>query len=238
MLGCSCDTCTSDDPKDKRLRSSAIVSYGDTNLLIDTGPDLRTQLLRQGTSHIDAILLTHEHNDHTAGIDDIRPYNFKRDDDIPLYAESRVLDNLKVRYSYIFNKSYSTAAKLAPIIVEPGVAFTLSDQEILPVRIMHGGLPIIGYRFGDIAYLTDVKSVPHDSLQLLHGIKTLIVNALEPRLHPTHFNIEEAVQLANTLAVEHTYLIHVSHRMGRHQERQLSLPPNVSLAYDTLVISS
>ncbi len=236
MLGCNCDTCTSQDPKDKRLRASALVRSGDTHILIDTGPDLRTQLLREGITHIDGILITHEHNDHTAGLDDVRPYNFRRDDDIPLYTESRVLENLKERYRYIFDKTYSTAAKLDPRIIKPGVTFTLSGIDILPLRVLHGRLPIIGYRIGEMAYLTDVKSIPDESLELLQGVSTLIVTALEPKLHPTHFNLDEAITLSERLGAKDTYLIHMSHRMGLHKERQRSLPPNIKLAYDTQVI--
>lgn len=238
MLGCNCYTCNSPDPKDKRLRSSALVKCGNTTLLIDTGPDLRTQLLRQSTQQIDGILLTHEHNDHTAGLDDIRPFNFKLKEDIPLYGEARVLENLKQRYEYIFNRTYSSAAKLEPKQILPGNAFTFQNIEILPIRILHGKLPIIGYRFGDIAYLTDVKVVPDGSFNQLIGIKTLIVNALEERLHPTHYNVNEAVALARSLNVDNTYLIHMNHRMGRHEEKQQSLSAGIHLAYDTLKITS
>jgi len=236
MLGCSCYTCTSTDPRDKRLRSSALIESVNTTIIIDTGPDLRTQLLRQQTKQIDGIILTHEHNDHTAGLDDIRPYNFILKDDIPLYAEARVLDNLKERYQYIFNKTYSTAAKLAPIEIKPNSVFQLGDIEILPLRILHGKLPILGYRIGDVAYLTDLKSLSDETFNLLKGIKTLIVTALEVKLHPTHFNVDEAQELAQALNVKETYLIHMSHKMGRHEERQKTLSPNVHLAYDTLVI--
>ena len=238
MLGCNCETCNSTDPKDRRLRASALVKQGNTTLLIDTGPDLRTQLLRQRVQQIDGILITHEHNDHTAGLDDIRPYNFKIKNDIPLFAEARVLEELKVRFSYIFNRSYSTAAKLAPIEVVPSQSFTIGEIEVLPLRLMHGNLPILGYRFNDIAYLTDVKTVPNETIKQLVGIKKLIVNALEVKLHPTHFNIDEALELARLLNVDHTYLIHMSHRMGRHEERQKTLSSNIHLAYDNLVIYS
>lgn len=233
-MGCNCNTCQSNHPYDQRLRSSAIIESQDTTILIDTGPDLRTQLLRHQTQRLGAILMTHEHNDHTAGIDDVRPFNFVTKKDIPFYVEQRVLDNLSLRFSYIFNKSYSTAAKLAPFVISPGVPFEIEGISITPLRVNHGNLPILGYRIGDLAYITDAKSIPSESYHILQGINTLIVNALEDKIHPTHFSISEALKLSEELQVSKTIITHVSHRMGRHLDKQKTLPENVKLGYDTM----
>lgn len=235
-MGCSCKICTSKHPYDKRLRSSAIIESDDTTILIDTGPDLRTQLLRHGVKWLDGILMTHEHNDHTAGIDDVRPFNFITKADIPFYVEERVLENLQVRFRYIFEKTYSTAAKLAPVTIEPGIAFDINQIKIIPLRVNHGRLPILGYRIGDLAYITDAKTIPDASMELLKGVKYLIVNALEEKIHPTHYSLSEALNLADRLNVDHTYITHMSHRMGLHVEKQQQLPSNVTLGYDTLSI--
>ncbi len=235
-MGCTCDTCQSDHPYDQRYRSSAIIESDQTTVLIDTGPDLRSQLLRHGTEMLDGIIMTHEHNDHTAGIDDVRPFNFWAKRDIPFYVEQRVLDNLQIRFRYIFEKSYSTAAKLEPHSIVPGESFIINEIEIVPFRVNHGTLPILGYRIGSLAYITDAKTIPPESMELLEGIDILIVNALEDRNHPTHFSLSEATNLADSLSVKQVYITHMSHRMGRHLDKQKTLPSHITLGHDTLEI--
>ena len=180
--------------------------------------------------------MTHEHNDHTAGLDDVRPFNFWTKRDIPFYVEQRVLDNLHIRFRYIFEKSYSTAAKLEPTTIKPGEPFMINEVEIIPFRVNHGSLPIVGFRIGNLAYITDAKTIPEESMAILKGVEIMIVNALEERIHPTHFSLGEATELADRLSVKQVYITHMSHRMGRHVAKQLTLPSNVTLGYDTMQI--
>lgn len=222
---------------DKRFRNAAYLSDGETHLLIDTGPDLRAQLLMANISDIHAVLMTHEHNDHVAGMDDLRPINFLHHRTIPIYSEPRVCEQLKKSFDYIFNEHYHYPGKPRLTLNRIGLdRFSIGQIRIQPVRIMHGALPILGFRFGRLAYLSDVKSVPEEEIEKLTGLDVLIVSALHHKAHHSHMNLEEALDLIGRLGPKQAYLTHISHHMGLHSDIDKQLPPGVNLGYDGLLI--
>lgn len=237
VIGSDHPVCLSTDPKDKRLRVSVWIHWDERSIVIDCGPDFRGQMLASGCRKIDAILFTHEHADHTAGLDDIRPFNF-RQGSIPIYAHDRVLENLKYRFDYIFKTEnrYPGAPSVKTVEVKDDESFVLGGKTVTPVNVMHGDLPVFGYRIDDFAYLTDVKTVEASQLEKLKNLKVLVVNALREEPHETHFNLREALDFINLVRPERTYLTHISHHMGFHEEAQKKLPENVFLAYDNLEI--
>jgi phosphoribosyl 1,2-cyclic phosphate phosphodiesterase len=225
----------SNDSMDKRLRTSVCLETPSTKILIDTGPDLRQQLLTHGIDDVDAILITHEHYDHTSGLDDIRPINFRWRKEIPLYAEARVLDDLQLRYRYIFDSANKYPGKprinLHPLTLE---TTEVKGQKLKPIRAYHGSLPVLGFRFDDFCYITDAKEIPLKELSKLENLEVLFLNALHHRKHSTHLNLEEAVDLVRKINPERAFLTHISHNMGLHSEIEEMLPPNIYLAYDGL----
>ncbi|MBO0323348.1 MBL fold metallo-hydrolase [Muricauda sp. CAU 1633] len=235
VIGSDHPVCLSKDPKDKRLRVSVMVSWKDFNYVIDCGPDFRQQMLANPIEKLDGILFTHEHADHTAGIDDIRPFFF-RQGDIPIYAHERVIASLKRRFDYIFadENRYPGAPAVQVVPVEKDRPFELGDIEIIPIEAFHNRLQVFGYRFGDFVYLTDVKRVEKDQLKKIKGAKVLVVNALRKEPHHSHFNLEEAIAFAQEVCAEKTYFTHISHVMGFHKEVEKELPKNIHLAYDNL----
>jgi len=228
--------CLSNDSKDKRLRSSVMISWDDTCYVIDCGPDFRQQMLRENIQAINGVLFTHEHSDHTAGIDDLRPFTYKMGE-VPIYAQERVIESLKVRFSYIFETEnrYAGAPKLTENIIDSS-SFILSGVVVTPIVVMHGKLPITGYRFGDVAYITDLKTMSDHEKKKLDGLDILIVNALRITAHPTHLNLEEALCFVNEIKPKRAYFTHISHKLGFHAEVQKKLPENVFLSYDGLEI--
>jgi phosphoribosyl 1,2-cyclic phosphate phosphodiesterase len=228
--------CLSNDSKDKRLRSSVMISWDDTCYVIDCGPDFRQQMLRENIQAINGVLFTHEHSDHTAGIDDLRPFTYKMGE-VPIYAQERVIESLKVRFSYIFETEnrYAGAPKLTENIIDSS-SFILSGVDVTPIVVMHGKLPITGYRFGDVAYITDLKTISDHEKKKLDGLDILIVNALRITAHPTHLNLEEALCFVNEIKPKRAYFTHISHKLGFHAEVQKKLPENVFLSYDGLEI--
>jgi phosphoribosyl 1,2-cyclic phosphate phosphodiesterase len=228
--------CLSNDSKDKRLRSSVMISWDDTCYVIDCGPDFRQQMLRENIQAINGVLFTHEHSDHTAGIDDLRPFTYKMGE-VPIYAQERVIESLKVRFSYIFETEnrYAGAPKLTENIIDSS-SFILSGVDVTPIVVMHGELPIMGYRFGDVAYITDLKTMSDHEKKKLEGLDILIVNALRITAHPTHLNLEEALCFVNEIKPKRAYFTHISHKLGFHAEVQKKLPENVFLSYDGLEI--
>ncbi len=237
VIGSDHPVCHSSDPRDTRLRVSVWIYDSDFSIVIDCGPDFRQQMLACGCRQIDAILFTHEHADHTAGLDDIRPYNF-RQGDMPIYAHRRVIDGLFRRFDYIFaDVKYPGAPGVVTNEVRADEHFTIAKRTIIPINAMHGNLQVFGYRIDDVAYLTDVKTVSQHEIDKLNGLKILVVNALRREPHPTHFNLDEALDFIKIVAPERAYLTHISHHMGFHDEVEKKLPPNVFLAYDNLQIT-
>ncbi|MER3373756.1 MAG: MBL fold metallo-hydrolase [Allomuricauda sp.] len=235
VIGSDHPVCLSKDPKDKRLRVSVLVSWKDFNYVIDCGPDFRQQMLTNPIDKLDGILFTHEHADHTAGIDDIRPFFF-RQGDIPIYAHERVITSLKRRFDYIFagENRYPGAPAVQVVPVKKDVPIDLGDLEVIPIEAYHNRLQVFGYRFGEFVYLTDVKRVEEDQIKKIKGAKVLVVNALRQEPHHSHFNLEEAIAFAKRVGAEKTYFTHISHIMGFHEEVEKTLPKNIHLAYDNL----
>ncbi len=238
VIGSTHPVCLSSDPHDKRLRVSVWIQWGDASYVIDCGPDFRQQMLTCKCTKLDGILFTHEHSDHTAGIDDIRPYVFMQGD-MPIYAEKRVIDSLKKRFEYIFEEEnrYPGAPSVQINEVDVNRPFSLHGMPVVPIRVMHGTLEILGYRIGDFAYLTDAKGISPAEADKLKGVKVLVVSALREATHPTHFNLAEALEFIDLIQPERAYLTHISSLMGFHAEVQKKLPNNVFLAYDNLQIN-
>lgn len=236
VVGCSCPVCTSEDPRDKRLRCSALVSDGATRILIDIGPDLRQQLLRAEIHDVDAVLMTHEHQDHTAGLDDLRPINFQQKHTIPIYGRPQVLARLRQQYAYIFENTDYPGLPQIELRPLPEEAFDLGTLRVQPLPAYHGPLPVFGYRIADIAYLTDVNFIPPATEERLQGLHHLILDALHRRPHHSHFHLEAALQQAQKLAPRHTHLLHLSHHMGLHEAVEEELPSSIHLAYDGLCL--
>lgn len=238
VIGSKHPVCLSTDPKDKRLRVSVLVSWKNYNYVVDCGPDFRQQMLKNSIDQIDGILFTHEHADHTAGIDDIRPFFF-RQGDIPIYAHKRVIESLKRRFDYIFadENRYPGAPAVKVFEVDSSKNFRLGNLEIVPIKVFHNRLEVMGYRFGDFTYLTDVKRVEKEEINKIKGSKVLVVNALREEAHHSHFNLEEALEFAEEVGAEQTYFTHISHLLGFHEEVEKKLPANVHLAYDNLILN-
>ncbi len=238
VIGSEHPVCKSADSRDKRLRVSVLITWESFSFVIDCGPDFRQQMLQSDCAKLDAILFTHEHADHTAGIDDIRPFNF-RQGVIPIYAHERVIDNLKRRFGYVFETEnrYPGAPSVKTNTVVNNVSFELGNKTIVPINVMHGDLQVFGYRIDGFAYLTDVKTIAPEETSKLKGLKVLVVNALRNEIHNTHFNLQEALDFIALVQPEKTYLTHISHLFGFHETIQSNLPENVFLAYDNLEIT-
>ena len=237
VIGCDCEVCLSDNPKDKRLRTSAMVQMEGKTFIIDVGPDFRQQLLREKITDVTAILMTHEHNDHIIGMDDVRPLNFLHRKPVPVYAEDRVEEALKERFAYIFEDNpYPGAPRIFLQKIDYQNVIKIEGIEVLPIRVWHGKLPVLGFRFGDFTYLTDMNRIEERELQKVKGTKILALDALHHNRHHAHLNLEGALELVEIIRPERTYLIHCSHRMGLHQVVNKGLPRGVELAYDRLVI--
>ena len=236
IIGSKHPVCLSDDPKDKRLRSSVMIEWEDYRYIIDCGQDFRQQLLRENVDVINGIIFTHEHADHTAGLDDIRPFTHRMGD-VPLYVPERMEDNLRQRFYYIFTKvNRYPGAPSATIHTLYNKPFKLGNKEVLPVEFMHGRIPIFGYMIDNFAYLTDLKSIEANEKEKLKNLDILVVNALRIDPHPTHMNLAEALVLIKELKPKKAYLTHISHMLGFHAEVSKQLPKNVFLAYDGLKV--
>lgn len=238
VIGSTHSVCQSADFKDKRLRVSIWITWDEYSYVIDCGPDFRQQMLVSNCQKVDGILFTHEHSDHTAGMDDIRPFNFKQGE-IPIFAHKRVLDNLKKRFDYIFEieNKYPGAPTVKTNEVVNNRSFSIGDKNVVPIDVMHGNLQVFGYRIDDFAYLTDVKTVDKHEIIKLKGLEVLVVNALREEHHNTHFNLQEALDFIALIQPKKAYITHISHIMGFHEEVQKKLPKNVFLAYDNLKIT-
>ena len=236
QIGCTCPVCTSADPKDNRLRASAIVETEDARILIDCGPDFRAQVLHLPFEKIDGVLITHEHYDHVGGLDDLRP--FCRFGAVPIYAEEYVARALRLPMPYCFvDHRYPGVPDIPLQEIEVGHAFSIHHTEVVPLRVMHGRLPILGYRIGGrLGYVTDMLTMPDASYEQLQGLDVLVINALRPQPHPTHQSISEALAAAERIGAKETYFIHMSHHAGLHAEIDSQLPLHVHFAYDGMEI--
>jgi len=231
QIGCNCSTCISSDQKDKRLRASLLITTGMSRILIDCGPDLRQQLLTHRINRLTAILLTHEHYDHVGGLDDVRPLG-----DAQLYAEKRVSNVIQRNMPYCFGENqYPGVPKINLHEIDEKV-FLIGTQEVQPIRIMHAKLPILGFRIGNAAYLTDVKTIDDKAIEQLQNLDVLILNALRPGKHISHLSLEEAIEIALKIQARETYFTHMSHDMGLHEDVDRLLPNHIHLAYDGLIL--
>ncbi|MGN1225708.1 MAG: MBL fold metallo-hydrolase [Candidatus Cryptobacteroides sp.] len=271
VIGCKCEVCTSADPRDKRYRSSALVEYGDITMLIDCGPDFRSQMLRAGVEHLDAVLLTHNHKDHTGGLDDLRSFNLLEHKPVNIFCENYVEHSMEQEYSYAFVEPHYPGVPewyvrhidgkhpfrvepndfLPTLVWESGVGYHKVEPdtsevkrkgvEVIPIQGYHNldkTFSVLGFRFGDIAYLTDMRCLEDGELEKLKGLKALTLNCVGRRLHHSHFCLDQAIELARKIGAENTYLTHLAHALGRHEDLEASLPEGIHAAYDGLVIES
>lgn len=237
VIACDCEVCRSLDFRDKRTRTSALIAVGGKQLVIDTGPDFRQQMLRERVTQLDAVIFTHEHKDHTAGLDDIRAFNFRQQKDMPIYARQNVLDQLKMEYSYIFaDKKYPGIPKVQTHVLSDTEPFEAEGIPITPIEVMHMHLPVLGFRIHDFTYITDANQVSSTEKEKIRGSRVLVLNALQKEPHVSHFNLKEAIAFAREVNAEHTYFTHISHKMGLHAGVEEQLPESISLAYDGLTL--
>ena len=238
-IGCDCPVCVSEDPLNKRLRCSALLEYchggTDVAVLIDTTPDLRTQALRYGINRLDAVLFTHGHADHLHGLDDVRCFCFERDEPLPCYGDERTLERIRRVFDYAFDSPYPRALPQLDLQQIDEEALELFGLQVQPITVMHGKLPVLAFRMGDFAYVTDCSLIPEASMDQLRDLDTLVLDALRPRQHPTHFNIEQALDVVAEIKPRQTWFTHVAHELD-HRATNESLPTGVALAHDGLVL--
>ncbi len=236
VIGCSCEVCTSLDFRDKRLRSSVQIEISQRSFVIDTGPDFRQQMLRERVRRIDAILFTHAHRDHTAGLDDVRAYNFMQQMDMPVYGRQEVLDQLRIEYAYAFNKeSYPGIPRLLLNLIDTK-PFSIDGVNIIPLEVLHLKMSVLGFRFGNFSYITDANFIPDETIEKLKGTEILVLNALQRNPHISHFNLEEALAMVDRIKPGKTYFTHISHNLGLHADVSKELPSDVMLSYDGLTL--
>ena len=237
MIACECRVCTSTDSKDKRLRSSILVQSATTTFVVDTTPDFRTQMLRINNKNLDAVLFTHPHKDHTAGLDDVRAYNFFSGKTMDVFANSLTEEALKREFAYAFSdKRYPGVPELNLITIDE-TPFTIGDIEVIPIVVWHYKMPVYAFRFGNFTYITDANRIDKNEKEKIKGSEVLVVNALRKEEHISHFTLQEAVDLVNELKIPQGYFTHISHQLGKHEEVNKTLPPHIRLAYDGLKIS-
>ena len=237
MIACDCTVCKSTDERDKRLRVSIHVEIGGKSFIIDTGPDFRQQVLRAGIKRLDAVLYTHEHKDHTAGMDDVRGFNYHQQATIPLYARAQVIEQLKREFAYAFGENKYPGAPEIDVYEIDGTPFTVQGIAIQPIFVKHYYLDVLGFRFGNFAYVTDANAITPEEQDKLRGLDVLVINALRKTTHVSHFTLAEALEVIADLQPKQAYITHISHQMGLHAAVNKDLPPNVSLAHDGLVLN-
>jgi phosphoribosyl 1,2-cyclic phosphate phosphodiesterase len=236
MIACECSVCTSTDKKDKRLRSSILVESAQTRFVIDTTPDFRYQMLRENVRRLDAVLFTHPHKDHIAGLDDVRAYNYIQEQSMQVYANQMTIDALMREFAYAFaDKKYPGVPNIELNTIDLE-RFSIGDIEIIPIEVWHMKMPVFGFRFGDFTYITDANRIEEDEKEKIRGSKVLVVNALRKEKHISHYNLDEAIELVHELKVPTAYFTHISHQLGRHEEIEKRLPKGIHLGYDGLVI--
>lgn len=236
IIGCQCEVCQSDDPRDKRLRSSIMIEVDGNNFVVDTGPDFRYQMLREKVRQLDAILFTHGHKDHTAGFDDIRAFNFIMKKDMEVYCDHLVEEILHKDFHYVFQKVKYPGVPKANLHIIDNHPFEVNGVDIIPIKVWHMKLPVFGFRVGDFTYITDANRIDEEEKAKIRGSKTLVLNALRHEKHVSHFNLEEAIAMARELEVEQCYLTHISHQLGKHDTVVQGLPEGIDLAYDGLKV--
>ncbi len=239
MIGCECSVCTSTNPKDKRMRTGVVVQNGDSAFLIDTAPELRLQLVRESIKMIEAVVYTHAHADHILGLDDLRIFGFRRKQPVPLYCEDAVEETIRRTFSYAFDEAVQKSLHSKPMLTFQEIgrrSFELCGLTIQPIRLIHGRLPVLGFRINDVAFCTDVSQIPDESWPLLEGLRVLVLGAIHFDPHPTHFSIPQALEVAERVQPQQTYLTHISHYLG-YEETNAKLPDGVELAYDQQVIA-
>ena len=237
VIGCQCPVCRSLDFRDKRLRSSIHIETKGNSFVIDSGPDFRQQMLRAKIQRLDALIFTHAHKDHTAGMDDIRSFNFLQKKDMPVYATSQVIGQLKREFEYVFAENKYPGVPRVQVEVIENQPFDVNGIHVTPIEVMHYKLPVLGYRIGDFTYITDAKTISEEEKNKIRGSKVLILNALQKSSHMSHLTLDEAIELAQELKVERTYFTHLSHRMGKHADVEKELPAGIEIAYDGLQIA-
>jgi phosphoribosyl 1,2-cyclic phosphate phosphodiesterase len=236
IIACECAICQSSNSKDKRLRSSVLIETEYTNVVIDTGPDFRQQMLLNKVKKLDAVLFTHGHKDHTAGFDDIRGFNFIQQKAMDVYADELVEVTLKRDFFYAFGEFRYPGVPELNLNIFGNQAFKVSDLDVMPIQVMHYKLPVFGFRIGNFTYITDANFIAEEEKEKIKGSKVLVLNALRKSDHISHFSLEQAIELAQELGVEQTYFTHLSHQMGFHEEVDLILPKGINLAYDGLTL--
>lgn len=237
MIGCECEVCKSTDPNDKRLRTSVLITNEDKNVVIDTGPDFRQQMLRENVKTLEAVVFTHEHKDHIAGMDDIRAFNYLQQKDMDLYATANVQEALKRDFFYAFNNStYPGVPKAVLHTIHHKRKFNLIGLDFMPFEVLHYKLPVTAFRIGDFTYITDANFISEESKNIIRGSKVIVLNALRKEKHVSHYTLDEAIALMQELSPEQGYFVHMSHQIGKHEEVNKLLPENIKLAYDGLVL--
>lgn len=236
VIACNCPVCKSSDARDKRFRTSAMINAGNENIIIDCGPDFRFQMLKQNVEDIDAVLFTHEHRDHIAGLDDIRAFNYVLNKSVPIYGTRHVMEAIKTEFPYIFTESRFFGAPQLIVNEIDNEKFMIGQTEIEPISVMHNKLPILGFRIHDLTYITDASFIEETEKQKIIGSKVLVVNALRNSKHISHFSLSEALALIEEINPEIAYITHISHFLGLHKEVEKKLPTNVHLAYDNLIV--
>lgn len=237
VIGCDCEVCRSLDYRDKRLRTSLHLEVEGRSFVIDTGPDFRQQMLRENIKRLDAVIFTHAHRDHTAGLDDVRAYNFLQETDMPVYGTEATLDQLRIEYAYAFAKEYYPGIPRLTLHLIDREPFNVMGTVFTPLPVLHLKLPVLGFRVGNFSYITDANHIPDDTMARLKGTEILVLNALQREHHISHFNLSEALEMVKIINPKKAYLIHISHKLGLHAAVERELPENVWLAYDGLQLS-
>lgn len=237
IIGCACAVCQSLDYRDKRLRTSVHINVNGQSLVIDTGPDFRQQMLRERIHKLDAVLYTHAHRDHTAGLDDVRAYNYLQHMTMPLYGSAATLNQLKNDFAYIFTEHDYPGLPQVSLHEIDHAAFSVNGITVTPLPVLHARLPVLGFRMGDFSYITDANFIPGETFEKLTGTKILVLNALQQESHVSHFTLAQAIDIAKKINADQTYFTHLSHKMGLHAEVSRQLPDNIQLAYDGLSLT-